>query len=312
VPCAAPRLSQLDISPGDAALDAALGGYYLRLDGTVQLVEAGFHGPLDAHGVPQSRSAGGYVYNACTISQYALALHQEQLQQPSEAGAGKLRRQLTALTMLIDEGGVFDGCIVNRWDDLKYKTLRAPWVSAMYAGNAVSALLRGYLLLGQNEWLHVAKRIVPSFAIPVQRGGAQMTDDCGHLWFEEYPLQPPTHVLNGFLFSLWGILDFARLTGDGRCWQWWHEGVGTLLAHLPEYDAGFWSVYDLRYRELSSVHYHRKIHVPQLRVMHALTGEDLFGRYARRWERFGRSLWRRSFLVAAVRAQAWLRGRRFA
>lgn len=41
----------------------------------------------------------------------------------------------------------------------------------------------------------------------------------GHVWFEEYPTTPGSFVLNGFMYSLIGLHDFAnvKLADDGKC-----------------------------------------------------------------------------------------------
>ena len=36
----------------------------------------------------------------------------------------------------------------------------------------------------------------------------------GDLWFEEYIVSPPTHILNGFIWALWGVHDYFLATHD--------------------------------------------------------------------------------------------------
>ena len=65
----------------------------------------------------------------------------------------------------------------------------------------------------------------------------------------------------------------------------------TLRTNLDQYDLGFWSLYeqsDTRLPMVASPFYHR-LHVVQLRVMHRLTGEDIFAGYADKWESYARS-----------------------
>jgi heparosan-N-sulfate-glucuronate 5-epimerase len=54
------------------------------------------------------------------------------------------------------------------------------------------------------------------------------------------------------------------------------------------FDVGFWSLYEqsgTRMKMLASPFYHR-LHIVQLKVMHKLTGEDVFRVYAERWQAF--------------------------
>ena len=102
-------------------------------------------------------------------------------------------------------------------------------------------------------------------------------------------MEPAGHVLNGAIYALWGVLDFARVTGDPGAWRIWRDGANTVARHLEAFDTGFWSRYELAVPELVSVHYHKNIHIPQLEVMHALTGEPVFKLVALRWQRYLRS-----------------------
>jgi heparosan-N-sulfate-glucuronate 5-epimerase len=313
-PGRAPRLEALRLEASGGSLDSSLGAYYLDLRPVIPLIESGYHGRLDSSGVPLTEvtPGGQQVYNTITIAQYALALHDELAAGPSRGDLeGRLQTQLDALLAHMDRDGPLRGFAVHRWDNAKYREVRSPWVSAMAQGNGLSALLRGYQRLGVDRYLEGAHDLFEAMQRPVESGGVSYRDPCGHLWLEEYPTRPPTRVLNGFIFALWGALDYARATGSAEAWGMWKQGLDTLRAHLQEFDAGFWSVYDLRYRELVSRHYHLNIHVPQLQVMHTLTGEDLYRHFAARWVRFGASPWRRALWWCALRWQAWTRGYAF-
>ncbi len=41
-----------------------------------------------------------------------------------------------------------------------------------------------------------------------------MVDENGYYWHEEYPNPDYCHVLNGMLYSLWGLWDYYAITGD--------------------------------------------------------------------------------------------------
>jgi len=72
--------------------------------------------------------------------------------------------------------------------------------------------------------------------------------------------------------------------------------VQTLAKNLDRYDIGFWSLYELsgtRLRMIASPFYH-KLHIVQLRIMHQLTGNEVFQRYADRWQRYAESRVRRT------------------
>jgi len=129
-----------------------------------------------------------------------------------------------------------------------------------------------------------------SFFTPVSEGGIAFTDDSGDLWFEEYIVSPPTHILNGFIWASWGVYDYFLATGDGSARELFDRAVQTLLHNLSRYDMGFWSLYELsgtRLPMVASAFYHR-LHIVQLRIMNRLTGQDEFARVADRWESYTR------------------------
>lgn len=114
------------------------------------------------------------------------------------------------------------------------------------------------------------------------------TDGAGDLWFEEYIVSPPTHILNGFIWALWGVYDYALATKENDAHQLFARGTRTLVRNLERYDLGFWSLYEqsgTRLPMVASAFYHR-LHIVQLRIMHRLTGEELFVRAADRWESY--------------------------
>ncbi len=130
-----------------------------------------------------------------------------------------------------------------------------------------------------------------TFQRPIAEGGVAFTDESGDLWFEEYIVSPPTHILNGFIWALWGVYDYALATKEAAAQELFARGVRTLLHNLDRYDLGFWSLYEqsgTRLPMVASAFYHR-LHIVQLRVMHRLTGEELFARVADRWESYARS-----------------------
>ena len=130
-----------------------------------------------------------------------------------------------------------------------------------------------------------------SFARSTDQGGVCFTDDEGNLWFEEYLVSPPTHILNGFIWASWGVYDYFLATGSRLAKSLFERAVQTLLSNLHRYDLGFWSLYEqsgTRLPMIASPFYHR-LHVTQLRTMRRLTGETKFEEYAERWQRYARS-----------------------
>jgi hypothetical protein len=80
----------------------------------------------------------------------------------------------------------------------KYRdTLKAPWHSGLAQGQGISVLMRAHTESGDVRYLHAARIAFESFQSPIEEGGMALTDESGDLWFEEYIVSPPTHILNG-------------------------------------------------------------------------------------------------------------------
>lgn len=274
----------LELPPLACTLAPELGDYYQDFSAAIALVESGYHGGFDERGVPVvDVPGGGSGTNAVTVAQYALA--NMTVFRRGDRDRGYLAAvQLDWLVENQEQSGAWSGCWLTRHDDPKYAWLKAPWTSALTSGNAISALLRGAELLGHERYRAAAEAGYAGLH-EAHHEGHLYVDDGTDLWYEEYPADPPLHVLNGHIYTLLAVTDYARVSGDAVAEKRWRRAAETVLRSLDAFDIGYWSVYDLRFREPVSVHYQKNIHVPQLRILAALTGETRFAETADRWER---------------------------
>jgi heparosan-N-sulfate-glucuronate 5-epimerase len=288
------RAETLDFPPLHCSHDAELGDYYQDISTAVALVESGYHGSIDERGIPLLTMPGqGEFANAVTCAQYGIA--NMTLHRRGDRGAGaKARAQLDWLVANQERAGAWAGCWLMRHDNQKYQWLRAPWTGSLASGNAISALLRGWELFGDG----------------VYRESAELAYRGLHaeLWYEEYPAHEPLHVLNGHLYTALGVLDHARVTGDPEAGARWERAARTALRHLDSFDLGYWSAYDLHTLEPTNVHYHKNIHIPQLKVLAQLTGESRFEEVAERWTRQLHSRVSHARLFVALRMRRFHRG----
>lgn len=167
--------------------------------------------------------------------------------------------------------------------------LDPPWASAMAQGQAASLLLRVAARTGDRAYAAAAGR-----AIEPLLGASELvaTTDAGPV-LQEYPTDPPAHVLNGWIFALWGLNDVAAAdgladagtrAGAGHAFA---QGVGALAVRLSEYRTWpSWSRYDLYPHPLTHVaspFYHR-LHVAQLVALNRLAPHPELARTARDWQ----------------------------
>lgn len=146
--------------------------------------------------------------------------------------------------------------------------LEPPWHSAMAQGQGVSLLVRAAAVLGDESLAREALRAAAPLVDPAL-GLVAATDDGPVL--QEYPTTPPAHVLNGWMWALWGLFDASLLDGDAArsAGEAFDEGAAALAARIGLYDAGRgWSRYDLYPHpvvHVASPFYHR-LHIAQLRA----------------------------------------------
>jgi len=265
-----------------------LGPYYM-----VFAEKADYRGAHDSNGIPQLDYHGhiGLQYNPIAIAQYGLGNYN--LWRRNSDPERKKRFFVIADWLTSNFEPNSHGLAVwSHHFNWEYRdTLRAPWYSGLAQGQGISVLVRAFKASGDARYLAAARRAFVSFQRPIAEGGVALTDESGDLWFEEYIVSPPTHILNGFIWALWGVYDYWLATQEREPQDLFARGVRTLLHNLDRYDLGFWSLYEqsgTRLPMVASFFYHR-LHIVQLRVMHRLTGEAAFSRVADRWESYTHS-----------------------
>jgi hypothetical protein len=260
--------------------------------------KADYPGPFDPAGVPQLDYRGriGVQYNPIAIAQYGLANWNLWRRSGEADRRGKMIAAADWLTANLEKNPA--GLEVwNHHFDWEYRTpLRAPWYSGLAQGQGISLLVRAHKETGEERYLTAARRAFQPLLRTTGEGGVLHVDPQDRRWIEEYLVEPPTHILNGFLWASWGVYDYALATGDVDARKLFSDSVETLKANLNRYDCGFWSLYELSgtwMRMVASRFYHR-LHIVQLRVMHRLTGEPVFSETADRWERYLHSPFKRT------------------
>lgn len=251
--------------------------------------------PLDAQNIPRLYIGRrqGWHYNPVTIAQYGLHFLTR------FAREGAVRHQFIARSMaewLVEnqvdwKNGI--GAWVYHYDQPFYK-LRAPWISAMAQGEAISLLLRMSQMADKKTYESAARRAVRAFIHPVSNGGVVEYFPDGAPVLEEYPTTPPSLVLNGQMFALLGLRDYALHFGDRPSQKLFEICIAGLKKNLALYDTGYWTLYDRHpTHRLASEKYHR-IHIQLLHILAKLASDDSFARVARRWAGYREDSWCRT------------------
>ncbi len=261
--------------------------------------KANYQGPFDGDGIPQLDYRGqiGRQYNPIAIAQYGLG----NFNLWRRTGESKRREKYLHVADWLRDSLEPNSHGYRVWMhkfDWEYRdTLKAPWYSGLAQGQGISLLIRAFIDTGESTYLKAADAALASFWADVTAGGVAYKDPVTKdLWFEEYIVSPPTHILNGFIWASWGIYDFYLATKQERVRTLFDSAMQTLQNNLQHFDTGYWSLYELsnnRLKMLASPFYHQ-LHIVQLAVLHRLTGITLFRDMSLRWEEYGCRAWNRN------------------
>lgn len=293
-----PGTSQLSFWHDSAQLNQtasthSLGEYYMTF-----AEKANYAGPYDASGIPMLNYHGaiGVQNNPIAIAQWGLGNYNLFRRSEQEQYRSRFVRAAEWLCSQLQPNRHGVPVWSHNFDWEYRETLRAPWYSGLAQGQGISLLVRASAETGQEKFLHAAVQAFESFRANIDAGGVAFSDPQGNLWFEEYIVSKPTHILNGFIWAAWGVYDYFLATGSREAVNLFASAIDTLRKNLDRYDLGFWSLYEqsgTRLPMIASPFYHR-LHITQLRVMHRITAEAAFAQYANRWESYLRSALKRT------------------
>ena len=106
----------------------------------------------------------------------------------------------------------------------------------------------------------------------------------GNIIFQEYVSKYNLSVLNGWIFSIFGLYDFTLINNDKKYTEILNTSINSLTKLLKKYDRRIWSNYDLK-GTIASPSYH-DLHIMQLKLLYDLFEKKEFKYYADKWERY--------------------------
>ncbi|WP_435930083.1 D-glucuronyl C5-epimerase family protein [Dryocola sp. BD613] len=252
---------------------------------------------IDNQGVPLIKYGNEFQYNPVTISQFVLTEYGRYLAgQPKEKMMHGVDRLLTLQSK--------DGAFRYNFPYLHYTSVapyKSGWISGMAQGVALSALARVYLLNQDPRLLEAGNKALMFLKVPKSQGGPLVTmadlDKSldGYIFFEEYLTTPNVYTLNGYMFTLMGLYDWAEATHSKEAKELFDSGIKTLEKILPYYDLGNFTVYDLSYithkrpdyliqaKPHIDIRYHA-VHITQLSVLESITKSKVLKKYMEKWQ----------------------------
>lgn len=218
-----------------------------------------FYAPFDECGIPQKRySSVGVQYNPTRVAAYGFALW----------NSYKIKGCTESLSKFMQVADWFLTFTDGRFNyNFDWERNQSPWVSGMAQGEGISILVRAYDISKNKQYLDRAFDAVEILLLPCSEGGVLSYLD-GGMFFEEYPDGSSNRVLNGFMYTLIGLLELKQLTGNEKINLVTADALKTLARNISRWNLNGWSSYDLNneggvLRNYATMDYH-SLHVAQL------------------------------------------------
>lgn len=258
-------------------------GYYNDL--TEKVTRFGF----DDDTIPTTIvDSGEEIYFSIAIFQYGLGAYDLFLLSGDKS---MLEKTLACAKWAIDNQQK-DGS----WVTFEYENKQHPY-SSMAQGEGISLLCRAYLETLDQKYMHAIQRAYAFMILPIERGGTTKYIN-NKVFFYECTNDPL--ILNGWIFSIWGLWDYCKLVNDEDAKNILERTLLTLEKKISEFDIGYWSLYEDGKR-ICSPFYH-KLHVQQLKVMYDLTEREIYKKYYVKWDNYQKNKWNcmRAFIKKAL------------
>lgn len=201
--------------------------------------------PFDANGIPRVDYGGaiGIQYNPTTIGQYALSCWNEYRLTGNGEWLGKFMRQADWL-VANRQAGAGGGYKWPYGFALVGYGLAPGWISAISQGLVQSVMRRAYAATQETKYFDTAGGAYRTMVASVAAGGTLATTPEGGIWFEEAPTPSPSLILNGNIFGIIGLHDYAAMSGSAEALALYESAVSSVTTSLSVYDSGTWIVYD--------------------------------------------------------------------
>ena len=262
--------------------------YYMKFH-----YKAYYDGPFDEQGIPMLDYHGniGLQYNPIAIAQYGLGNYNLFLTSDSTTRLNKFYAVADWLIESLEpnQKNIF---VWHHNFDFEYRdTLESPWFSGLAQGLGLSVLSRAYLESKNDKYLEGHQKAWVSMTKTIKDGGVIDIDNEGNYWIEEYIVNPPTHIINGFIWAIWGVYDTWKFLDNMQAKNLFKKCCRTLEVNIDKYDQGYWSLYDqagLPLDNMASFFYHQ-LHIVQLEILSNLSDNRIFQKYANRWQSYNTS-----------------------
>lgn len=229
----------------------------------------------DSDGIPRNLMADGdFFYFPIAISQKALAFYDDYILNDNDDSLIGFKKLAEWLLLNQDDNGGWD-C----WSKSDKNTLTN--YSSMAQGQAISVLTRYYDHVSILEKENIYKACINALNL-MKTGPLIQFIDNDTIIFEETPVNNNSAILNGHIFSFWGIYDYEKKFNKNTGVL--NSSINGIIYLAHKCDRGYWSNYDLKGR-ITSPFYHQ-LHLSQLKALYYQTNNKTFNNIYCRWIRY--------------------------
>jgi len=221
----------------------------------------------------------GKYRNPTFITAYANAIYRDFIQGDKKS-RGDFLKQVDFLinSASCDEQGCYWAYhFVNEYYD-------APegWYSGMTSGRVLGVLIRAHHITEDQHYLRFAEKVFKKLSMPLKEGGMSTYTQNG-VWIEEvaYDNAKSFKVLNGHVFGLAGVYEYARYLNDEEIIEYSEKAVNAVLGSLDDIDAGYISYYSesmpsKMLRPFAERGGYNSIHIMQMLWLYEISGNVSF------------------------------------
>ena len=173
------------------------------------------------------------------------------------------------------------------WETFGFMYPQHPY-SSMAQGEGISLLVRAYCFTNNTMYLNAALNAYEFMVKPVESGGTAKYEK-NKIYFLEYTHLP--YVFNGWIFSIFGVMDLFILTGEVKYKHILDKTLDTFINCLPKMDNGYWSMYR-NDKTIASPFYH-SLHISLLAVLYHYTLIPVLNEYRERFIKYQSKSWNR-------------------
>ncbi|MGN0170891.1 MAG: D-glucuronyl C5-epimerase family protein [Lachnospiraceae bacterium] len=166
------------------------------------------------------------------------------------------------------------------------------WYSAMTSGRILGVLARCHSLTGDNSYLDFAEKVFNKLCQSREEGGMTTYSNEKEAWLEAdtYVGAASFKVLNGHIYGLSGLYDYALYTENEEARELVQKCFNALLHNIDAYDSGYLSYYceymPSKLKAFAAPHDYHTIHINQLLWCYKVTNESSFLEKAMRFQMY--------------------------